>query len=369
MINYDKEEIKRNLTQNNIYSLLVEWGGNPTLNSSYIVSDTICHNHPGEGSHKLYYYFNTNLFRCYTGCEEPSFDIFELCIKVSKIQNNEELDLNSAVRKIANYFGIVGTREDNEYSQLQDWQILDTYDRVQSIEPTTNDIVLKEYDKKILDRFNYNVRILPWEKDNISKEVMKIAMIGYYPGGDQITIPHFDINNRFVGLRGRALCVEEAERYGKYRPIKVNGTLYNHPLGMNLYGINLSKNNIRAFGKAIVFESEKSVLQYLTMFNEQNNIAVACCGSNLSQFQMEQLRKCGAKEVIIAYDRQYKEINDDEYLKWLKKLKGFKNKFSSDITISFILDKEHILGYKDSPIETNKENFIELLKNRIILTK
>lgn len=369
MINYDKEEVKKALSQNNIFGLLVEWGGNPTRHTSYIASDTICHNKPGEGSHKLYYYFNTGLFRCYTGCEEPSFDIFELYRKISKIQRNEDVDLNTAVRRIADFFQIEGTWVDGDKNELLDWQIFATYDRIQNIEVSDNKITLKEYNKEILSRFNYDIRILPWEKDNISREVMRKAMIGYYPGEDQITIPHFDINNRFIGLRGRTICLEDAEKYGKYRPIKVCGILYNHPLGMNLYGINYAKNNIRLFEKAIVFESEKSVLQYMTYFGFENSIAVACCGSNLSQFQVEELKSCGAKEIIIAYDRQYKEVNDDEYLKWLKKLKGFKTKFSNDMTISFILDQDHILGYKDSPIETSKENFLRLLKERIILWK
>ena len=51
-------------------------------------------------------------------------------------------------------------------------------------------------------------------------------MIGFYPGGDQITIPHFDANGRFIGLRGRTMCVEEGEKYGKYRPVVINKNLY-----------------------------------------------------------------------------------------------------------------------------------------------
>ena len=80
--------------------------------------------------------------------------------------------------------------------------------------------------------------------------------IGFFPGGDQITIPHFDQNSRFIGLRG-TLCAEDAEKYGKYRPLKINKDWYNHPLGMNLYNLNNSKSNIKTMKKAIVFESEK----------------------------------------------------------------------------------------------------------------
>jgi DNA primase len=85
-------------------------------------------------------------------------------------------------------------------------------------------------------------------------------------------------------LRGRTLCKKEAELYGKYRPLIINKVQYSHPLGMNLYGINWAKDNIKNIKKAIVFESEKSVLKYMSYFGIENNIAVACCGSSLSLF-------------------------------------------------------------------------------------
>ena len=90
------------------------------------------------------------------------------------------------------------------------------------------------------------------------------AKIGYYPGEAQITIPHFDKDGRFIGLRGRTMVAEDAERYGKYRPIKVNGQMYNHPLGMNLYNFNNSRRNIPKIKKAIVFESELFALVCLS---------------------------------------------------------------------------------------------------------
>lgn len=367
MIDYNKEEIKNQLTEQNIFDLLVEWGGNPTQNPAWIISDTICHNKPGVGSHKLYYYYNTKLFRCFTGgCEEPYFDIFELYRKVQHIQFNRSLDLNEAIRELASRFSIEGVWRQAEEG-IEDWEILDGYERIQNIEPQSQKITLKEYDKKILNNFNYKVHITPWLKDNISEAAMHLANIGFYAGGDQITIPHYDKDGRFIGLRGRTLCDEEAEKYGKYRPLRINKLLYNHPLGMNVYGLNWAKNNIRAFQKAIVFESEKSVLQYISMFGEKADIAVACCGSNLSVFQLNELLECGAKEIVVAFDRQYKEPYDDEYNKWIKRLRSFYDKYSSNVVISFILDKDHILGYKDSPIETDKDNFLQLYKNRIVL--
>ena len=80
---YNKDELKNQLTLNQVSQLLAELGGEPTLekNGTVLIAQTICHNHPGEGSHKLYYYDNTKLFKCYTDCSS-TFDIFELIIKI-----------------------------------------------------------------------------------------------------------------------------------------------------------------------------------------------------------------------------------------------------------------------------------------------
>ena len=104
---YDKKEVKDSLTTDDIFELLTEWGGEPEYTNFGIISATICHNKPGDGSHKLYYYSNSTLFRCYTECDD-SFDIFELAIKVMRIQKGKEFNLNDAVRYIAFHFGISG---------------------------------------------------------------------------------------------------------------------------------------------------------------------------------------------------------------------------------------------------------------------
>lgn len=258
-LSFDKAEIRSALSLDNIFDILTEWGGEPEYTDFGILSTTICHNLPGEGSHKLYYYENSGLFRCYTGCQE-SFDIFELTMKVADIQSGKHYDLNDAVRFIAFKFGIIiHSEEEIEQPDFEDWKILNSYDRIQKVELKKNEITLQDYDPTILSRLNYTLKIAPWLHEGMTQEMLDYAMIGYYLGGDQITIPHFDKDGRFVGLRGRTMCKEEAERFGKYRPIVINKQLYNHPLGMNLYGLNWSKENIKTMKKAIVFESENSL--------------------------------------------------------------------------------------------------------------
>lgn len=255
---YDKDKIKEFLEPEQIYDLLTEWGGQPTWGQDCIISDTICHNPPGEGSHKLYYYFGTRLCVCYTGCQETSFDIFELCIKVAKIQRHKKYELYDAMHYIANYFGLEGedAPQEQESDTLADWSIFQRYAEVSARQGTViGRPHLKEYDSSILSHLSYPA-IATWEQEGIKREVCKKNKIGYYPMTDQITIPHFDIDGRFVGLRGRFLSEEDAERYGKYRPLVVNHISYKHPLSVNLYNLNNSKENIRRVHAAIVLEGE-----------------------------------------------------------------------------------------------------------------
>ena len=81
MIEYNKDSIKENLTIEEIYDIVYELGGDPIFTPFGLISSTICHNRPGEGSKKLYYYENTRLFKCFTGCSE-TFDILRLYLSI-----------------------------------------------------------------------------------------------------------------------------------------------------------------------------------------------------------------------------------------------------------------------------------------------
>lgn len=368
MLVFDKTEIRESLTVADVFDMLMEWGAEPVQSSFGIICSTICHNRPGEGSKKLYYYSNTGLFKCYTGCENSIFDIFELLTKVKYIQENVDYDLNDAVRWVAQRVGYIGVEStDSDQDKLDDWKVFSNYERLQEIENNTQEVILKEYDDCILSRFNYNVLLKPWLEEGISQEVIEHCKIGYYPGGDQITIPHFDAVGRFVGLRGRTLCEEDGKYYGKYRPLNINKILYSHPLGMNLYNLNNSINNIKIIKKAIVFESEKSTLQYQSYFGIDNDISVACCGSSISSYQIQLLLNAGVEEVVIAFDRQFEAVGDSDFNRLKNNLLRLRNKYKNYANISFIFDKDMITNYKASPTDEGPEKFLQLFQNRIVL--
>lgn len=364
---FDKDKVKNSLSLEDVYTFVEELGGNPSLHGSMLMIDTICHNSIGEGSHKLYYYDNTKLFKCYTDCGEY-FDIFELMVKVSDIQYAEEWELPRAVAFVANRFNIESIEQDGfQEQQSSDWLYFNNLKKLEEkAGKEKKNVELKEYDEKILRAMPTPI-IKPWLDEGITRETMKTYEISYYPKEAQIVIPHRDKDNRLIGVRGRTLVREDGERYGKYRPIIINSKMYNHPLGFNLYGLNLTKANIESVKKVVVFEGEKSVMLYDSYFGTENNISVASCGSSITQHQFEILRDLGVQELIIAFDKQFKEIGDDEFKRLTKNIKKLAEKYKNYMTISCLFDKTNILNYKDSPIDQGKEVFIQLFQDRIIL--
>lgn len=365
-----KDEIKESLTIAQIYSLLEELGGEPQEYGSSLISKTICHNECNCGKHKLYYYDNTKLFHCYTDCSPNTFDIFELVIKSKKINFNEDWSLPQSIAYVAKFFGIEIDYEDNEEHQelLEDWKIFNNYKNKSEQKETSifdKKYPTKVYDSHILKNLPF-LRIKSWEQEGISPNILLSRGIRYYPTQSCIIIPHYNGENQLVGIRQRVLSKEE-EQYGKYRPAILAGKMYNHPLGLNLYNFNNSKENIRGIQKAIIFESEKSCLQMASWLGEENDISVACCGSSVSERQIQLLLREGVSEIVIGLDKQFKEVGDKEWLKLTQNFKNIHNKYGNYVQISYLFDKENLLGYKDSPTDKGKEIFLNLFKHRIVI--
>ena len=363
---YDKDSIKNSLDISQIKDLVAELGGEPQLQNDILTCKTICH---GGDSHKLYYYDNTHLFRCYTGCDDPTFDIFELVRKVKSRELGIDYQLPQAIAYVAKYFGFAPVEKDDEEFSLiskDDYNYIDNYDRILNISLDKQIVELKSYDDNFLKNFPRPI-IEPWIKDGISQEVMNYFEICYDPKNCGIVIPHRDMNGKLIGVRERLLGGEEIERFGKYRPLKINKQMYNHPLSFSLYGLYQNKDHIKQMKKAFIFEAEKSVMQYATMFGQENNIACAICGSSFINYQAWLLINLGVKEIIIGLDRQFQELGDNEHKKLVKNLKGIQNKYGHFVTLSYLFDKEGMLNYKSSPTDEGIDKFLKLYNERVNL--
>ena len=242
--------IKNELTIDQVKDLLSSYGGNPIVKGNLIISQTICH---GGHSHKLYYYDNTKLFKCYTDCLD-TFDIYELIIKINK-NNGIEYSLPQAVQFIINYYGILDVEDvfQEEQENFQDWKILNRYDKNNSQENKKKIIDFVFYDDSILKNIP-KPRIIPWLREGITQEVMDYDGICYDPVMQGIVIPHYNIDGKLIGIRERTL-IKENEDNGKYKPAILNYKMYNHPLGFNLYNLNNSKNITGIKNKLSIFSS------------------------------------------------------------------------------------------------------------------
>ena len=251
-LKYNKNTLKENLSIEEVFDLVNELGGEPRMNNDHFVAKTICHH--GD-SHKLYYYSNTHLFHCYTGCGDASFDIYDLIVRINHTIGNQNFSLPQAIIFVARYFGYTSDTFDfqDEEVSIEDWKIINDFNRNKEKQSAAvQDLQLKIYDDKIL-KYLPHPHIIPWEEEDITFSITQSRGICYNPINESIIIPHYDINNNLIGIRERTL-IKENEVYGKYRPAIINGKMYNHPLGLNLYNINNSKSAISVFQKAIIFE-------------------------------------------------------------------------------------------------------------------
>lgn len=101
------------------------------------------------------------------------------------------------------------------------------------------------------------------------------------------------------------------------------------------------------------------------MFGRENNIAVAACGSSISSYQIELLRRCGAERIIIAFDKEGSTWKEKE--KYHEKLKKLCKRYSNYCLMGYMFDKHNLLDLKDSPTDRGKEIFMKIYKDGVVM--
>ena len=110
---------------------------------------------------------------------------------------------------------------------------------------------------------------------------------------------------------------------------------------------------------------EKSVLLYGTIYGNEQNIALATLGQNITKDNIQYLLKMGVRTVILAYDTDYEDY--DQLLAVEKKYAAKAKILEPYFNVSYLMDDDFDLPYKSSPIDGGKEIFEKLLKNRRII--
>lgn len=346
----DFQDVRKQLTVDQVIDTVLYLGAETYEDrETFVIFPTICHNPKGsESSMKLYYYPNTNLFRCYTECHS-TFDIFDLWQKVAKLNNQTE-NVYTIAEKLSSRFNLD----------------IDSFGNERYLAPLSKPITgnpFYEFEITPITKLNFfqNARIAMWEREGITNEAMKKYMIKYYSSRNKVVIPHFNVSGDLIGIRGRNIEPEDL-LYGKYMPISLEGKMYSHPLSFNLYGLNMTKDRIARHKVVYVFEGEKSVLKAESYFDDEN-VSVAACGSSFNKYQLMTLkRNCGVEEVIICFDREFETEEEEE--KYFHRLYELCQKYASYCKMSFVFDDGRLTNNKDAPIDAGKETFNLLLQKR-----
>ena len=348
----DYAEIISNLDTDSVIHLMTELGADRYDDrGDFVIFPTICHNlESSEASMKLYFYKKNKMFVCYTECGSMSiFKFLRTYYEERQIEYDWYQDIYEVVCNCSSFKQKEGFIKPVYKSLKERYSI------------TRKEVQLPEYSPNVLDCF---IKHYPpeWLNDGISKLAMDKFNISYSISQNKIIIPHYDIDGRLVGIRGRALNEWEVENVGKYAPIRIENTWYKHPLSMNLYGLNVNRKNIRAHGLCFLFESEKAVMQMENF--HLPNCSVAVCGSNFNKYQLNILMKtCAPHEIILCFDKE--ELPGED--KYFNKLWNICQKYKNYCNFSFVYDREGLLDLKDSPTDKGEETFIKLIGKRVIV--
>ena len=366
----DKELILSSLTKEDVIKICMALGSSYPKqdNNGNLIFQSICH---GSDSWKLYYYctdtdYKKHIFHCYSRCSD-SFNIVELVIRANRTQG-KTITWYKALYYIAKTTGKIFTGESKEETKTSVITDFNWINRLQQIKKNKKSIPnLSEISENILEVFYYAPH-QDWLNDNISREALSRYEIGYYGLTNQITIPHRDMNNRLIGIRGRFLDQEDIETIGKYVPLQINGRTLSHSLGSNLYGINVVQDKIKTIKKAMVVEAEKSCMQAYSYFGE-DSFVVATCGSSITRTQIKLLLNyLQVEEIIYAPDRDYHESNSYEAEVWYQKIIKRLAPLVPYCKVTLCADSKERLPYKASPTDMGKDILLELLDEKIIIT-
>lgn len=350
------QELKEKLTEEDIRQLLIEMGATFFYEDDESwITDTVCHHGTKP---KLYFYKDSQSFHCYTECGQ--MDIIGVVMGYKDYKSDE-------FHKAINWICIKLNIDNCEYGfgkseQISDWEFIRKYKK--ETKKATESKSFTPYDKSVLKIFQefYSEN---WINEGISIATMKKYNILYSTWQQKIIIPHYDVSNHLVGVRGRNLLESDIELFGKYAPFKIGRKFYNHSLGQNLFGLNHNMKAIQSKRKIMLVEAEKSVFQTDTMFGDEN-FTVALCGSNLTDYQKGMILMLGVREVIVAMDKQYQSLNSEECQKWSKHIKEkIIDKLSAYVVVTVLWDMYDLLNYKDSPTDKGKEVLLQLMDNKI----
>lgn len=215
-----------------------------------------------------------------------------------------------------------------------------------------------------------------------------------------IILPHHNINGEVVGIYERSFDMlrrEAKQEYGdwmtwsqiasfpraKYVPLlklpehmgEDGKTSYSFPNSSNLYGLHKAAEAIEKTGLAIVFEGAKSVMlahqwgRKLGIREWETAVASHTFGAHVNHINM--LLDCGARRIYLAFDKQYKAEEGEEWTLYDRKTRELAEKVhkwsvehpegdGAGVKMYRLRDLRGVLDYKDAPVDKGCDAFKEI---------
>ncbi len=224
--------------------------------------------------------------------------------------------------------------------------------------------------------------------DGINASILQKYGVSYNPYEGTIILPHHNIAGEVVGLYERSFRPLRKEvkkehpqipykdlmkfprakyvpmlRAEEYRTEKLSS--WSFPNSSNLYGLHIAAPGIAKHKKAIIFEGGKSVM-LAHQFGYRYAVATHTFGAHLNHISM--LIEAGAEEIILAFDKQYREEEGQEWDLYEKKTRVLAAKVGDFCRVSRIKDIDNLLRFKDAPIDQGQGIFDLLFKSREMLS-
>lgn len=339
-------ELKKYIYENNkVEDLLEEIKCGCIVNhGKYITASNI----NGDNSGAIVIYLNDYLDVIdYTRNFGDKSDIFDLVAYNLKIMG-KKYDFYSVIKFIHSFLGL---KIENSYKskELEKNQVLEDDLKVFTRFAAKSYKDYEEEEIKYIERNEYIPLVhIDFFREGIIKKTIKKFDLGYSYYRNRTIIPiKYWMNGKLVGYNARS-SVKNCEEFGirKYMITK------DYQKSMNLYGLWENKKEIEKKKIVIIFEAEKSVLKMDSLFQ---SYAVALQGHNISREQVKIILSLDVSEIVIAMDNDV-DINE---------IRNMCDKFYGLRSISYIKDRNDMLGEKDSPIDKGWRIYKKLFKERI----
>lgn len=202
-----------------------------------------------------------------------------------------------------------------------------------------------------MEDFPKNHQIKEWMDEGVSLDVLTEHNVRYDKSMEKIVFPIYDEkeDRKIIAIKTRTLNPE-------HKKLGIPKYTLLGKMGRKdfLYWWRPNLLNIKKTGECIIVEGEKSQM-LLETWGYKNSVAV---GSHfISEEHEKMLAFCGAKRVVFAYDK-------DVPIQEIKKQTNFLRHF---VNCYVVLDKNNILGEKDSPVDKGQKNWEKMYKESIPL--